>query len=192
VVPIVLSLGTPLDMLLTGSIVVLGEMFRSSKYWELNRKKKVPNFEPKQKKKKKKVRRQTFVPEGVKKEKSVVPRISTVKEYFDLFWNKWKDKIDVITIKLVDIIMEYFDLWKNKWKDKVRFSRRKAISKVYFASEYLRRNYGSMKDYSSSAPELFKEKSVFQAVKSNNMPIVFDTGASTSLTSLRADLDGEL
>jgi hypothetical protein len=84
---IVLSFGNPMEMAQTGRIVALGEMFRSTKHWELNRKRKVPNFEPrqKQKKKNKKVRKEVLVPEGAKEENLIVPSVSTAKEYFDLF-----------------------------------------------------------------------------------------------------------
>jgi hypothetical protein len=168
---IILAFGNPIEMVQTGSIVVLGEMFRSTKHWELNRKRKVPDFEPRQKRKKKnkKVKKEVLVPEGANEENLISPRVSTVKEYFDLFRNKWKDKIDWVTIELVDFVMEYFDLWKNKWKAKVSFPKKMTISKVYFASEYLRQNYGGLKDYSSAAPtEVPRLESVFKAEKSDN------------------------
>jgi hypothetical protein len=110
---IIMSLGSPVNIMQTGSI---GAMFRSTKNWELNRKKKVPDFEPRQKRKKKtkRVRKEISVPEGAKEQNLIIPRISTVKEYFNLFQNKWKDKIDVVTVKLVDFAMDYFDERKNK------------------------------------------------------------------------------
>jgi hypothetical protein len=48
----VLSFGSPLDMLQSGSIIIVGELFQSTKRWELTRKRKVPEFLPKGNKKK--------------------------------------------------------------------------------------------------------------------------------------------
>jgi hypothetical protein len=188
----VLSLGNPLNMLQSGSIIIVGELFRSTKHWELNRKRKVPEFVPRKKeKKRKKVRRETSVSEGVKDKLS--PRIETFKQKFDFFRNKWKDKSDWITERLVDFVMLRFDLWKKKWKDKIRFPKTKTFSKVYFASEYLRENYGGLRDYTVDGPDPTPRlNSIFNVSQRDDMPIVFDTGASMPLTPLREDFDGEL
>jgi hypothetical protein len=115
---IVLSFRNPLDMFQSGSIIMIGEIFRSTKRWELNRTRKVPEFVPSErKKKKKKVRKEMMsVPEGG--ENKLTPRIETFKKKFNLFRNKWKDENDWVTTKLVDFIMGRFNLWKNKWKDR--------------------------------------------------------------------------
>jgi hypothetical protein len=138
-----------LNILQSGSIIVVGEIYRSTKRWELNRKRKVPEFVPRERKKNKKKARKEMMSALEGEENKLTPQIETFKQKFDLFRNKWKDKNDWVTTKLVDFIMGRFDLWKNKWKDRIRFPGPKMISKVYFASEYLRENYGGMKDYST-------------------------------------------
>jgi hypothetical protein len=64
---------------------------------------------------------------------------------------------------------------------------------VYFASEYLRENYGGMMDYSTKeANPQPRLESIFNVGRRDDMPIIFDTGASMSLTPLREDFEGEL
>jgi hypothetical protein len=82
---------------------------------------------------------------------------------------------------------------RTSGKTEIRFPGPKMISKVYFASEYLRENYGGMKDYSTKEPDPKPRlESIFNVGKRDDIPIVFDTGASMSLTPLREDFEGEV
>jgi hypothetical protein len=71
---IVLLYGNLFNMLQTGGITAMGEVFRSTKHWELNRKKKVLELATRKKEKKeKKIKKETLVPEGAEAKSELVP-----------------------------------------------------------------------------------------------------------------------
>jgi ethanolamine ammonia-lyase large subunit len=84
---VVLLVGEAVNVMQSLTIMSLSLWYQSSQFWESNRKKRVPNFEPKKEKKKKmkerKIKSQSSVSEGEPSQTLV--RTGFVNKYFDLF-----------------------------------------------------------------------------------------------------------
>jgi hypothetical protein len=143
------------NMARSWSLLLLSCWFSPTRNWELNRKRRVPDVEADQeKKRKKKLMREerkkarigrTLAPEGasakVPEGEPAQPKVknvpwSFVKEFFDLFRNKWKDKTKIrrrVKVK----IMIFRPKKKKKQRRHKKFEVEVEIPRAMYVTENL-------------------------------------------------------
>jgi hypothetical protein len=176
----------------------------------LNRKRIVPDFEADQEKRRKKKlmreerkkarKKRILAPEGaptkVPEGEPAKPRMknvpwSFVKEFFDLFDSKWKDKTK--NKRKVRVKITIIHPKKKKQRQCKKFEVEVEIPRAMYVTKYLPEinNATAVDICTFENPERDKPK-IYHTSTKGDIPIVFDTGASMSLTPLREDFEGEV